>query len=162
MKSISVLFLAAAALSIVSVAAAGANARIYAPTVKAQARIINDQVRVNLTLVPRYRVSKPGVQVTLTNCRLGQTAPLRVVDYPALMDGNYALSFKPGKLTWKVSRTPARPDTATMKLALALPQGKTGPYFCFHVSMHDSYTHKTKGFDLRVPIPALVGSTVNP
>lgn len=159
MKSLTVLAMAAVTLAIASAASA---TTIYGPTVKAHARIVNDRVNVILTIVPHYHVSKPGVQVTLTNCRLGQQTPLKVVSSPALMDGNYDLTFKPGKAIWKIGRTPALPDTAMMKLALALPHGKTGPEFCFHVRAHDNYTGKGYGYDIRVPIPVLTGSTINP
>jgi len=162
MKAIASLVIAAAVLAAASVAAAGTIITKHSPRVKALASIVNDQVRVNLKVLPYYRVTRPGVQVTLTNCRLGQQIPLKVVDSPALMDGNYDLTFKPGKAIWKIGRTPVLPDTAMMKLALALPHGKTGPEFCFHVRAHDNYTGKGYGYDIRVPIPVLTGSTINP
>jgi hypothetical protein len=156
LKTVTSLVFLAVALATASVAAAN----IYGPTIQAKGTIINDQVRIGLSVIPHYRVTKPGVVVTLTNCRLGQQIPLKVVDSPALMDGNFQLSYRPGRVTWKILRAPAKPDTATINLALALPHGKTGPKFCVHVAMHDNYTGQTVNRDLRIPIPALTGSSI--
>lgn len=127
--------------------APAAFANIFGPDLVVAGQSLTTTVEVTVTLTAVYSTPKPGVAVTLTNCKSGQRAPIRLVR----RFGNLGhLQAKPGKLVWSLDSIPAKPAKRKLRVRLAVPTGvKT---FCFQTSMFDNFTKTTVTATNRVPI----------
>jgi hypothetical protein len=123
---------------------------ISGPGFTVEGQRVNNVVVLALIVIPSNSTPKPGVVVTLTNCKQGQRAPIRLVRRIGRLGPNQSLSAHPGKIVWTVGTVPARPTKPTLRLRLALPAGTTR--FCAFASMHDTYTKTTTNIKTRVPL----------
>ena len=110
---------------------------------------MTSSVEFTVSLIPHYSTPKPGVTVTMTNCKFGQRAPIRLVRRFPLGPGQ-SLGGRPGKLVWSLKSVPAKPAKPKLRVRLAIPKGiKT---FCLQTSMYDNFTKKTVNTTNRVPL----------
>ena len=127
-----------------------AFADIFGPDLRVTGQSKTTTVEFTALLIPSYSTPKPGVIMTMTNCKSGQKAPIRLVRRFGTIGPGRSLQAHPGKLVWNVSTVPARPAKAKIRLRLALPTGITK--FCACTSMYDTYTKTTTTITTRVPL----------
>jgi hypothetical protein len=139
--------LAIAGAFIVLPVAPAALADIFGPDLRVEGQSLTATVEFTVVLTPSYSTPKPGVIVTMTNCKSGQQAPIRLVRRFGSLG---SLRARPGKLVWTLETIPAKPVKRKLRLRLAVPKGvKT---FCLHTSMYDKFTKTTVNTNNRVPI----------
>jgi hypothetical protein len=127
--------------------APAAFADLFGPDLRVEGQSLTTTVEFTTILTPSYSTPKPGVIVTMTNCKSGQQAPIRLVRRFGTLG---ALQARPGKLVWSVESIPAKPTKRKLRLRLAVPKGvKT---FCLHTSMYDKFSKTTVDVQNRVPI----------
>jgi hypothetical protein len=139
--------LAIAGTFIVLAVAPAALADIFGPDLRVEGQSLTSSVEFTVRLVPHYSTPKPGVTVTMTNCKSGQQAPIRLVRRFAILG---SLRARPGELVWSLESIPAKPATRKLRLRLAIPKGVTK--FCLHTSMYDKFTKTNVNTNNRVPI----------
>ena len=123
---------------------------LYGPDLRVEGQGKTGNVAFKFTLTPSYSSPKPGVRVTMTNCKTGQQAPIRLIRRVGALGANQSLQAHPGKIVWNVGSVPAKPARAKLRLRLAVPNGVSK--FCSFVSMYDTYTKKTTNIRMRVPL----------
>jgi len=123
---------------------------ISGPGFTVEGQRVNSAVAFTLIVIPSNSTPKPGVTVTMTNCKSGQPTPIRLIRRIGRLGANQSLRAQPGKLVWNVSTVPAKPARAKLRLRLAIPDGVTR--FCAFASMYDTYTKKTTNVTMRVPL----------
>jgi hypothetical protein len=127
--------------------APAALADIFGPDMRVEGQSLTTTVEFSVILTPSYSTPKPGVTVTMTNCKSGQRAPIRLVRRFGTVG---SLQAKPGKLVWSLESIPAKPAKRKLRVRLAVPKGvKT---FCLHTSLYDKFTKTTVNTNNRVPI----------
>jgi hypothetical protein len=131
-------------------AALAKSTEIFGPDLRVEGQSKTSSVAFSVILLPSYNVSKPGVTVTMTNCKTGQKAPIRVVRRSGGLGGGRSLQAHPGKIVWKLNSVPAKPAKPKLQLWLAVPKGVKN--FCLHTSMYDNFTKTTVNVNNRVPI----------
>lgn len=141
---------AAAGAAIALLVAPAALAEIFGPDLTVAGQSKTTTVEFTAVLTPSYSVAKPGVIVTMTNCKSGQKAPIRLVQRFGTLGPGQTLRAKPGRLVWSVSKIPAKPAKRKLRMRLAVPTGVKN--FCLHTSMYDNYTKTTVNLTNRVPI----------
>jgi hypothetical protein len=139
--------LAIAGGSILLAVAPAALADIFGPDLRVEGQSLTTTVEFTVVLTPSYSTPKPGVIVTMTNCKSGQQAPIRLVRRFGTLG---SLRARPGKLVWNLESIPAKPAKRKLRLRLAVPKGVTK--FCLHTSMYDKFTKTTVNTNNRVPI----------
>ena len=123
---------------------------ISGPAFQVEGQRVKNRVAFTLIVIPSNSTPKPGVTVTMTNCKSGQKAPIRLVRRIGTLGANPSLQAHPGKLVWNVTTVPARPARARIHLRLAIPTGVKK--FCAFTSMYDTYTKTTTTVTSRVPL----------
>jgi hypothetical protein len=139
--------LALAGAFIVLPVAPAALADIFGPDLRVEGQSLTSSVEFTVRLIPQYSTPKPGVTVTMTNCKSGQQAPIRLIRRFGTLG---SLRARPGKLVWSLESIPAKPATRKLRLRLAVPKGVTK--FCLHTSMYDKFTKTTVNTNNRVPV----------
>jgi hypothetical protein len=123
---------------------------IFGPDVRVEGQSVTSAVAFTITISPSYSTPKPGVTVTMTNCKSGQRAPIRLVRRIGTLGPNQSLRARPGKLVWNLSSVPAKPAKPTLRLRLAIPKGVNT--FCTFTSVYDTFTKDTVNITTRVPL----------
>ena len=123
---------------------------ISGPGFTVEGQRVKNAVAFSLIVIPSNSTPKPGVTVTMTNCKSGQQAPIRLIRRVGALGANQSLQAHPGKIVWNVGSVPAKPARAKVRLRLAIPNGVKR--FCSFVSMYDTYTKKTTNIRMRVPL----------
>jgi hypothetical protein len=135
---------------IASFVAPAALADIFGPDLRVTGQSLTTTVEFTAVLIPSYNESKPGVVVTMTNCKSGQKAPIRMVRRFGTLGPGQTLRARPGKLVWTLEKVPAKPAKRKLRFRLAVPKGvKT---FCLATSMFDNFTKTTVNLRNSVPI----------
>jgi hypothetical protein len=122
----------------------------YGPDLRVEGQTKTGDVAFTFTLTPSYSSPKPGVRVTLSNCKTGKQAPIRVLRRIGPLGAGQTLSGRRGKYVWSVPTVPAKPVQPKLRLRMALPA--VGAKFCLLTSMYDSYTKQTVNQTTRVPL----------
>ena len=137
------------AVLVAPIALAHSNFR-YGPDLRVEGQTKTANVAFTFTLSPSYSSPKPGVRVTMTNCKTGKQAPIRLLRRVGPLGAGQTLSGRAGKYVWTVPTVPGKPAQPKLHLRLAIP---TGPQkFCLLTSMYDSYTKSTVNQTTRVPL----------
>jgi hypothetical protein len=123
---------------------------LYGPDLRVEGQGKTGNVAFTLVLTPSYATPKPGVQVTMTNCKFGQKAPIRLIRRIGPLGPGRTLTARPGKIVWTVGTVPGKPAKPKLRLRLALPAGVNK--FCMLTSMYDSFTKQTVQQTTRVPV----------
>ena len=134
------------ALLVVPAALARSN-DIFGPDLRVVGQSKTSTVAFDVILSPSYRKAKPGVKVTMTNCKSGQKAPIRLVSRSGSLG---SVQARPGKIVWTLNSVPGKPAKPKLSMRLAVPNGVKK--FCLATSMYDSYTKTTVKVTNRVPI----------
>jgi hypothetical protein len=137
------------ALLVVPAALARSN-EIFGPDLRVEGQSKTSTVAFTVILIPSYSTAKPGVKVTMTNCKSGQKAPIRLVRRAGGLGAGRSLQAHPGKIVWSLNSVPAKPAKPKLHLWLAVPKGVKN--FCLHTSMYDNNTKTTVNVNNRVPI----------
>ena len=130
--------------------APAAPADLFGPDLKVEGQSKTKNVAFTLVLSPSYTTSKPGVTVTMTNCKSGQKAPIRLLSRSGGLGAGRSLQAHPGKIVWTLSAVPAKPAKPKLRMRLAIPAG--AKKFCLQTSMYDSFTKSTVNMTTRVPL----------
>jgi hypothetical protein len=142
--------LAIAGALIVLPVAPAALADIFGPDLRVEGQRLKTTVGLTVFILPSYSTPKPGVTVTMTNCKFGQRAPIRLVRRFGTLGSGQSLHGRPGNLVWELKTVPAKPAKPKLRLGLAVPKGvKT---FCIQTSMYDNFTKKIVKTTNRVPL----------
>lgn len=142
-----------AVLSLAMLAAQGAlggSAKLFPPDLGVEGQSLGTSVEFGLIITPSYSTPKPGVTVTMTNCKHGQRAPIRVVRRAGVHPGE-TLSVKPGKVVWNVKTLPGKPKKRKVRLWFAIP-ANVGSTFCAVTTMYDKLTKNSATITTRVPL----------
>jgi hypothetical protein len=140
----------AGALIAVLVAPAALAHSIFGPDLRVEGQRLTKTVAFTLILTPSYSTPKPGVIVTMTNCKSGQAAPIRLVRRLGTLGAGRSLQAHPGKLVWSVETVPAKPAKPRLRLRLAIPKGVKK--LCVQTSMYDNFTKQTVNMTTKVPL----------
>jgi hypothetical protein len=137
------------ALLVVPAALARSN-EIFGPDLRVEGQSKTSTVAFTVIPIPSCSTAKPGVKVTMTNCKSGQKAPIRLVRRFGTLGPGRSLQARPGKIVWTLTHVPGKPARPKLRMRLAVPKGvKT---FCLHTSMYDMFTKTTVNITNRVPI----------
>ena len=123
---------------------------LYGPDLRVEGQGKTGNVAFKFTLTPSYSSPKPGVRVTMTNCKTGKQPPIRVLRRIGPLGAGQTLSGRRGKYVWSVPTVPAKPVQPKLRLTMVLPAVVTK--FCLLTSMYDSYTKQTVNQTTRVPV----------
>jgi hypothetical protein len=135
----------------VLVAPAALAHSIFGPDLRVEGQSLTNSVALNLVLTPSYKTAKPGVVVTMTNCKSGQKAPIRLIRRIGALGPGRTLQSRPGRLVWTLDTVPAKPAKPKLQLRLAIP-AVAADKFCVHTSMYDNFTKRTVDITTRVPL----------
>jgi len=123
---------------------------LYGPDLRVEGQGKAGNVAFTFILTPSYSSPKPGVRVTMTNCKTGKQAPIRLIRRVGPLGAGQTLSGHAGKYVWTVPTVPAKPVRPKLRLRMAIPTGPVS--FCLLTSMYDSYTKSTVNQTTRVPL----------
>jgi len=139
-----------AALLAASAAVAKSN-KLFPPDLGVEGQSVNTSVAFTLIVTPSYSTSKPGVTVTMTNCKTGQKAPIRVLRRSHNLHPGETFRARPGKITWDITTLPGRPAKRKLHLFLAIP-ANAPVKFCTVTTMYDKLTKNSATITTRVPL----------
>ena len=131
-------------------ASALARPAFDAPDPRVEAQSVATAVAVSLIITPSYSTAKPGATVTVTNCKAGQGAPIRLVRRFGTLHSGETLRARPGRIVWDLAKIPGRPAKRKLRLNLAKPTGAKS--LCLKVSIYDKLTKNSATIVLRVPL----------
>ena len=141
----------AAAVALVAALAAPAavahSSKLFAPDLRVEGQSLDTAVAYTLVVTPTYRVSKPGVTVTMSSCKSGTTIRLKR-RFGSLHKGE-TFHAKPGKIVWDLAKIPGKPAKSKLRLNLVIPSGKT---LCTVTTMYDKLTKNSVSITTRVPL----------
>ena len=141
----------AAFVALLAASAAFAHpAKLFPPDLGVEGQSKTTSVAYSLIITPAYRTSKPGVTVTMTNCKTGQRAPIRLLRSRGLHPGE-SLRAHPGKIVWDMKTLPGRPAIRKLRLWLAIPSNAPAK-FCTMTTMYDKLTKNSATITQRVPL----------
>jgi hypothetical protein len=140
-------------LSVALLAAQGAlgqAAKLFPPDLGVEGQSLDTSVAFALIVTPSYSTPKPGVTVTMTNCKHGQRAPIRVLRRAGVHPGE-TLRIRPGKIVWDIKTLPGKPKKRKIRLWLAIPANASST-FCTTTTMYDKLTKNSATITTRVPL----------
>jgi hypothetical protein len=146
----------ALAIAIVSVAmlvapaALARTSKLFPPDLGVEGQSVTTSVAFALIITPSYGAPKPGVTVTMTNCKTGQRAPIRLLRRAGLHPGE-TLRARPGKIVWDIKTIPGKPAKRKLRLWLAIPKSSPAK-FCTSTTMYDKLTKNSATITTRVPL----------
>jgi hypothetical protein len=144
------LVVAGAVVALAAPAALAHSSFIYGPDLRVEGQSVKKSIAFTLRLTPSYSTPKPGVTVTMTNCKSGQRVPIHLIRHVGALGAGQSLKAHLGKIVWSLTSVPAKPAKPTLRLRLTAPKGvKT---FCTVTSMYDQFTKKTVKITSRVPV----------
>jgi hypothetical protein len=149
MRRLQILAVAGVALA-APAAALGHSAFRFGPDLRVAGQSVGGNVAFKLTLTPSYPTAKPGVTVTMTNCKYSSAPPIRVVAYTGGVGPGQTLRARPGRVVWDLRAIPAAPTKRLLLLRLHAPNGQTR--LCVQTSMYDRYTRSTTKLVNNVPL----------
>jgi len=139
------------AAMLVAPAGLAGPSKIFPPDLGVEGQSITTAVQFALIVTPSYSKSKPGVTITMTNCKSGQKAPIRLVRRIGALHGGETLHAKPGKIVWDLKTIPGKPAKRKIRLNLAIPSGNLAR-FCTVTTMYDKLTKNSVSITTRVPL----------
>ena len=140
-----------ALLALVAASAAFAqSAKLFPPDLGVIGQSKETSVSYQLIVTPAYSTAKPGVTVTMTNCKSGQKAPIRLLRSRGRHPGE-TLSAKPGKIVWNINTLPGKPAKRKLRLWLAIPKNAPAK-FCTTTTMYDKLTKNSATITQKVPL----------
>jgi hypothetical protein len=129
---------------------AAALGQLVGPDLRVEGQSVEKGVALTLVLTPSFDTPKPGVTVTMTNCRPGRGAPIRLLRRLRPLGFGQTLKAQRGKIVWTVQTVPARPAKAKLRLMLVKPNGQSR--LCVRTSMDDRSTNSTVNLTNDIPL----------
>ena len=125
--------------------------RLFPPELTVRGQSVTTAVAYTLTVSPAYTTTKPGVTVTMTNCKSGQRAPIRLAHRFGTLHSGETFHAKPGKIVWDLTTIPGKPAKRKLRLNVAIPNNAPAK-FCTVVTMYDKLTKNSASITTRVPL----------
>ena len=135
---------------LVAQGALGQADKLFPPDLGVEAQSQTTSVGFALIVTPSYNTPKPGVTVTMTNCKTGQKAPIRLLRRAGVHPGE-TLRARPGKIVWDIKTLPGKPKKRKIRLWLAIPKNSPAK-FCTSTTMYDKLTKNSATITTRVPL----------
>ncbi len=125
--------------------------KLFPPDLGVEAQSVTTAVAYTLIVTPSYSVSKPGVTVTMTNCKSGQQAAIRIKRRFGTLHSGETVHAGPGKIVWDLQTIPGKPAKRKLRLNLVIPSGNLKT-FCTVTTMYDKLTKNSASITTRVPL----------
>jgi hypothetical protein len=125
--------------------------KLFPPDLGIEGQSVTTSVAFTLIVTPAYSTRKPGVTVTMTNCKSGQRAPIRLLRRSNTLHRGESFRARPGKIVWDITTLPGKPVKRKLHLNLAIPKGNLKK-FCTTTTMYDKLTKNSATITTRVPL----------